>query len=107
PLEETFDAVVSAMALHHVEDTERLLRAFARHLRPGGWLALADLDAEDGTFHPPEVEGVYHHGFDRAALAALLERAGFEGVRFTTAHTVEREGRAYPVFLVTAVKGPA
>lgn len=103
PLGERFDAVVSAMALHHVQDTTRLLASFREHLKPGGQLALADLDAEDGTFHPPGTEGVFHHGFDRADLRRKLEAAGFEAVHFRTAVEVTREdGRTYPVFLVTA-----
>ena len=104
PLAQTFDAIVSAMAMHHVEDTDRLIETFARHLKPGGWLALADLDTEDGSFHPPDVEGVYHHGFDRQALGERLERHGFTDVRFVTAHTVQREDGNFPVFLVTARK---
>lgn len=103
PLGERFDAVVSAMALHHVQDTIPLLASFKEHLKPGGQLALADLDAEDGTFHPPGTEGVFHHGFDRADLRRKLEAAGFEAVHFRTAVEVTREdGRTYPVFLVTA-----
>jgi 2-polyprenyl-3-methyl-5-hydroxy-6-metoxy-1,4-benzoquinol methylase len=103
PLEQRFDAVVSAMALHHVQDTDRLLGSFRQHLKPGGQLALADLDSEDGTFHPPETEGVFHHGFDREELRNKLAAAGFESVRFQTAVEVAREdGRTYPVFLVTA-----
>lgn len=102
PLEERFDLVVSAMALHHVPDTRRLLESFAAHLRPGGAVALADLDREDGTFHSPGTKGVFHHGFDRGQLTDLLRDAGFTAIRFTTAHTVEGEGRDYPVFLVTA-----
>ncbi len=103
PLEERFDAVVSAMALHHVRDTDRLLGRFREHLKPGGQLALADLDSEDGTFHPPDTEGVSHHGFDREDLRRRLEAVGFEAVRFQTAAEVTREdGRSYPVFLVTA-----
>jgi putative AdoMet-dependent methyltransferase len=103
PLGERFDAVVSAMALHHVQDTERLIGSFREHLKPGGQLALADLDSEDGSFHPPETEGVFHHGFDREDLRRKLEAAGFEAVRFQTAVEVAREdGRTYPVFLVTA-----
>jgi 2-polyprenyl-3-methyl-5-hydroxy-6-metoxy-1,4-benzoquinol methylase len=103
PLGERLDAVVSAMALHHVQDTARLLDAFREHLKPGGQLALADLDSEDGSFHPPATEGVFHHGFDRADLRRKLEAAGFEAVHFRTAVDVTREsGRAYPVFLVTA-----
>jgi putative AdoMet-dependent methyltransferase len=104
PLGQTFDLVMSAMAMHHVEDTHALVDAFSAHLDRGGMLALADLDAEDGSFHPADIEGVYHSGFDRGALGRLLEQHGFTDVRFVTAHTVAKEERGYPVFLVTAVK---
>lgn len=105
PLEERFDAVVSAMALHHVEDTEAAAARFAEQLKPGGLLALADLDREDGSFHQPGTEGVFHHGFDRAALHSTLAAAGFEEVQFVTALEIQKEGKGpYSVFLVTARK---
>ena len=102
PLGQQVDLVVSAMALHHVQDTPRLLQALHDHLVPGGQVALADLDQEDGSFHPPDTEGVFHTGFERDALQTQLESAGFHDVRFTTALEVQREGRGYPIFLVTA-----
>lgn len=102
PLTERVDRIVSAMALHHVEDTQALLVAFHAHLKPGGQVALADLDKEDGSFHPPGVDGVFHHGFDRASMQKMLEEAGFEQVKATTAHTVEKETGSYPIFLITA-----
>ena len=36
PLGATVDLVVSAMAMHHVEDTRALLRSLNDHLAPGG-----------------------------------------------------------------------
>lgn len=104
PLTERVDLVTSAMAMHHVQDTPALLQTLHDHLVPGGRLALADLDVEDGTFHPPGIEGVFHHGFDRAVLGAQLQAAGFVDVAFGTACTVSRDARPYPVFLVTAVR---
>jgi 2-polyprenyl-3-methyl-5-hydroxy-6-metoxy-1,4-benzoquinol methylase len=105
PLEERFDAVVSAMALHHVKNTGTAAARFAEHLKPGGFLALADLDSEDGSFHEPGTEGVFHRGFDRETLQSTLETAGFEDVGFVTALEVEKEGKGpYTVFLVTARK---
>jgi ubiquinone/menaquinone biosynthesis C-methylase UbiE len=103
PLDVEVDLIVSAMALHHVADTPGAMRALRRHLRPGGRLALADLDAEDGSFHPPGAEGVFHAGFDRAALGELMRAAGFTDVVFDTATEVTKDGRRYPIFLVTAV----
>jgi 2-polyprenyl-3-methyl-5-hydroxy-6-metoxy-1,4-benzoquinol methylase len=51
-----FDLIMSAMALHHVKDTSTLINSFYEHLKPGAKAALADLDKEDGSFHPKEVK---------------------------------------------------
>ena len=99
-----FDLVVSAMTLHHVADVAGLLRKFFALLAPGGRIALADLDTEDGSFHGPDAPGVHHHGFDRAALARQLAAAGFIDVRFSDAARSEKNGRVYAVFLAAARK---
>lgn len=104
PLGRTVDLVVSAMAMHHVQDTRALVHALFANLSSRGRVALADLDREDGTFHPPATDGVFHHGFDRDALAALLAEAGFVDIHFVTACEVVKEGRPYPIFLVTATR---
>ena len=104
PLDTRFDLIASAMAMHHVEDTAGLIQRFGEHLTDSGMLALADLDSEDGSFHPPNTEGVFHSGFDRDELRALLEGHGFERVEFFTAHIVKGDEKDYPVFLVTARK---
>lgn len=104
PLVQTVDLVVSAMAMHHVEDTSALLAALFAHLKPGGRVALADLDSEEGDFHPPGMEGVYHAGFDRELLGKAMQEAGLDAVQFTTACVVNKDGKDYPIFLVTAAK---
>ena len=106
-LDAQFDLIISAMAMHHVEDTHKLIQRFAEHLKPGAMLALADLDKEDGSFHPDEAAGVFHHGFERGELQVILEKHGFENVRFLTAHTVNKEDKEFPVFLLIATKGDA
>jgi len=105
PIGSEFDLIVSAMAMHHVKDTDKLVQCFAEHLKPGARVALADLDEEDGTFHPEDAEGVYHNGFDRDVFLDKLKAHGFKDVRFVTAHTVTREEKNYPVFLALATKG--
>jgi tRNA (cmo5U34)-methyltransferase len=95
-----FDLVVSSMTLHHVVDPVPLFRAFRRHLRPGGAVALADLDREDGSFHGDQAD-VHHLGFDRGEIASLLREAGFAEVATADAALTHKEGRDYPVFLLT------
>jgi SAM-dependent methyltransferase len=103
------DVVVSSLALHHIADTAGLARRFHALLRPGGRLAVADLDPDGGEFHTDNT-GVEHFGFDRAPLAALFAAAGFEGVKVETAHTLEKptasgEVKEFSVFLLTARRG--
>jgi cyclopropane fatty-acyl-phospholipid synthase-like methyltransferase len=106
---ENFDLIFSAMTLHHIADVEALLEKFIDCLKPGGLIALADLDEEDGSFHQDNPDGVMHHGFNRAALAENLKRLRFSGIQADTVHTIHRKDnqgneRPYPVFLMTAVK---
>jgi 2-polyprenyl-3-methyl-5-hydroxy-6-metoxy-1,4-benzoquinol methylase len=104
PLGREFDLIVSAMAMHHVENTDALLRRFYEHLKPGGQVALADLDEEDGSFHTLGTEGVYHNGFNRDVITQQLLQQGFKEIRFVTAHTVSKSDKQYPIFLVVAHK---
>jgi hypothetical protein len=50
------------------------------------------------------VEGVFHSGFEREEFQRILESHGFVNINFFTAHTVNKENREYPVFLVIASK---
>lgn len=104
PLNQQFDLIVSAMALHHINDTDQLLDTFQRHLKPGAKVALADLDSEDGSFHPKGTEGIYHHGFKREELQGSLEKNGFSQIKFINAHTIVKAQKRYSVFLVIATK---
>ena len=105
----TYDVIVSSMVLHHIEDVPHLLERFATWLRPGGWVAIADLEPEDGTFHA-DGRHVIHHGIDPSALAGQIETNGLAVRSVRTVHTIRRqpegaaEVRAYPVFLLTAQK---
>lgn len=105
---ECFDLVVSSMTLHHIEALETLLRDFHRVLRPGGVLAVADLDSEDGNFHGHGLTAA-HSGFDREWMRGMLVEAGFTEIRAVTAAMLEKPDaqgvvRSYSVFLLVARK---
>ena len=103
--EAAFDLIYLQMALHHIPDTGDVLLKFRRMLKPGGFLAIADLDSEDGSFHHGDFNG--HNGFDREALSNLLKESGYADVKieelcpFTklNAHDVEQ---TYSIFFSSA-----
>ena len=109
PPAQRFDLIVTSMTLHHVPDTDLILRLFHDLLNPSGYLCIADLDTEDGSFHGIEVD--VHHGFDRAELGRRATQAGFADVQFHTVFNIAKERetgtRDYPVFLMTARRAGA
>lgn len=102
--EENFDLVYALMSFHHVQDTDRLLYSLRSLLKSPGYLCVADLDSEDGSFHG--TERVCHNGFDRDELAHRVARVGFRDVDFETIFTMHKTvaglEHAYPVFLMVA-----
>lgn len=103
----SFNLIYSSMTMHHIDDVPALLVRLAKRLEPGGWLAVADLDAEGGHFHG-DVKGVAHHGFARSDIEKWLAAAGLTEIRLVTAYTVRRPGEegeeSFPLFLATARK---
>jgi len=106
---ERYDIIYSLMTLHHIPDTDAILRRFHGALAATGLLCIADLDPEDGSFHGTGFDG--HRGFDRGRLGAKAQEAGFATVEFSTAYKIEKKvgGRPhrFPVFLMVARKGHA
>jgi ubiquinone/menaquinone biosynthesis C-methylase UbiE len=105
---EKFHLIVCSMTLHHVPDTAALFRLWHEMLLPGGYLCLADLDTEDGSFHSDKT-GVFHLGFDREHLKRSLHEIGFSEVRDATATSMLRDvagkgKREFSVFLIVARK---
>jgi 2-polyprenyl-3-methyl-5-hydroxy-6-metoxy-1,4-benzoquinol methylase len=103
-----YDLVVSSMTLHHVDDAAALIDSLVQMLNPGGWLAVADLESEDGSFHD-DPTGVYHRGFDRAFFSSVCSKNALTDIRIITAATIDKSkgsdgSRLYPVLLCLARK---
>lgn len=102
---ERFDFIYIMLTLHHIDDYRGLIKKFAELLRPGGHLAIIDLEAEDGSFHDGEFHG--HHGFDRGQLEEALFGAGLAEDSYEVCYKLEKtreDGtkRHYPLFLLVA-----
>jgi len=102
--ENRFDLVVSSMTLHHVADTATIIQRFFDCLLPGGWLAVADLAPEDGSFHGDDDSGVAHHGIDPEQIMSLCKKNGGFDPKSIQVTSVEKNGRSFPVLLTWCEK---
>lgn len=96
-----YHLITCSMTMHHIPDPLPLLESLRSLLRPGGYIALADLEAEDGSFHGDPV-GVFHNGFSHEQFRGLLRQAGFSGITTSTVAQVTKGEQSYPVFLAIA-----
>lgn len=104
---ERYDLTYSLMTLHHIPDTKNILTQFHALLKPKGYLLVADLDKEDGSFHTDGSTDV-HLGFERSSFQRLVEAIGFGNVIFSTAYEIQKKvndkEKTFPVFLMSAQK---
>jgi tRNA (cmo5U34)-methyltransferase len=99
----TFDLIYNQMVLHHINDIETIFKKFYSLLNAGGYLAIADLLPEDGSFHGPDVQ--VHLGFEPEKLKETLSSIGFKNIEYKTCFEMKRDsGKIFPVFLLVAKK---
>jgi cyclopropane fatty-acyl-phospholipid synthase-like methyltransferase len=102
-INEKFDGIISSMTIHHLEDIKALFVKFYNMLKEGGFIAIADLDSEDGSFHSDNT-GVFHYGFKQEELETIAKEVGFKNIRFKLASTIKKPHRNFTVFLMLAKK---
>jgi ubiquinone/menaquinone biosynthesis C-methylase UbiE len=103
-----FDLIFSQMVLHHITNIENIISKFYNLLNPGGFMAIADLYPEDGSFHGEGFNG--HKGFDPAELSKLLLTSGFLNISHRKCYIIHKnisttETKHYDVFLLIANRG--
>jgi len=103
PLQQTVDGVVSSMTLHHIEDLEAFFMTIAMTLKENGFIAIADLESENGTFHSDNT-GVHHFGFDAPKLQKLVSQSGFKKITIENINTINKPHGDFGVFLLIAQK---
>ena len=102
-IDEKFDGIISSMTIHHLEDTKKLFTKLYNMLEENGFIAIADLDSEDGSFHSDNT-GVFHYGFKRETLELIAKEVGFKNIRFELAGTIKKPQANFTVFLMFAEK---
>jgi tRNA (cmo5U34)-methyltransferase len=102
---EKFDLIFTQMVLHHVADIGNIIKKFYDLLNQDGYLAIADLYSEDGSFHGTGFTG--HNGFDVGKLTNQIRNQGFANISHRKCFVInkkisETETKQYDVFLLIA-----
>lgn len=102
-----FDIIVTQMVLHHIPDYKNILGKFSSILNPEGYLAIADLYSEDGSFHGEGFDG--HNGFDVEILTSEIRSLGFNIISADKCFSINKEIpgsgiRQFDLFLLIARK---
>lgn len=78
--DESVDAGVFFLVLHHVDEPVRALREIRRALKPGGLVLMLDMTSHDRTEYR-RLMGHKHLGFGASELKSLVVSSGLEMVR--------------------------
>jgi len=88
PLKQEFNGLISSMTLHHVEDLEAFFKTIFKNIKKDGFIAIADLEDEDGTFHSDN-RGVHHFGFKEDELFHIVQKSGFKDIQIKNINTIK------------------
>lgn len=102
------DVIYTLMTLHHMLDVNKTLSAFNSILELNGYLCIADLVSEDGSFHSHLTDFVGHNGFDKDELSEILVKNGFQVDYYKECYVIDKKVNEkiikYPLFLMICQK---
>ncbi|MFP4662463.1 MAG: class I SAM-dependent methyltransferase [Halanaerobiales bacterium] len=103
---EKFNIIYTLMTLHHIAELDKVITEFYNMLEKHGYLCIADLVEEDGSFHGDQFLG--HNGFARKELEELLVNKSFKIVNYQIIYErkkmIDDKEKTFPVFLLIAQK---
>jgi 2-polyprenyl-3-methyl-5-hydroxy-6-metoxy-1,4-benzoquinol methylase len=97
-----YDLIVSAMTLHHLKNAPKTITKLISLIKPGSWIALADLCKEDGSFHT-DIK-VNYFGFEPSELESLFKSSGIEHITTKPVFEIPKNQKIYPVFCIAGQK---
>lgn len=96
------NVVFTSMTLHHMGDTPSAIEALSRLVAPSGYICIADLVSEDGSFHSSDFTGP--HGFSEDDIRNAFTAANIEHISYQMIYSIQKGDRSYPVFLAVGKK---
>ena len=96
-----YNLVVTNMTMHHICDIRNFIDRLKLSLCDDGYLYIADLISEDGSFHSMGNDDVEHLGFDKDYLYEEFIKAGFTDIKFDIIQVIKKGIKEYPIFSIS------
>jgi ubiquinone/menaquinone biosynthesis C-methylase UbiE len=98
-----FDLVVTNMTMHHIKNHSIFISKLFDSLKIGGYLFIADLQTEDGSFHSNN-QGVEHFGFQLDDIKNRYEELKLDDIKIKVYQTIDKNDKSYNVFIASGQK---
>ena len=99
----SYDLIVTNMTMHHINNTKEFITKLSNSLKQNGYLCIADLKTEDGTFHSDNT-GVMHFGFELQNIQNYFEQNNLKNIKIDLLETINKGDKSYEVFCIVAQK---
>jgi 2-polyprenyl-3-methyl-5-hydroxy-6-metoxy-1,4-benzoquinol methylase len=101
--ESKFDLIVTNMTMHHIKDTNKFIQKLTSSLKVNGYLCIADLKTEDGTFHSDNT-GVEHFGFNTSSVMQYFKNQDLKNITCDILENINKPKNSYEVFYIIGQK---
>jgi len=99
---EQYDIAVSNMTMHHIDSMEEFILKLTKSLKPNGYLFIADLCKEDGTFHSDN-EGVKHFGFEINDVKSAFKKVGLKQISVEIFQIINKPHKDFDIFFAFGI----
>ena len=100
---EKYDLIVTNMTMHHIKNTQDFISKLTKSLKPNGYLAIADLETEDGKFHSDNT-GVEHFGFNFSKIEQYYKNNNLKNIKCDLFETINKPNNTYKVYYIIGQK---
>ncbi len=98
-----YNIIATNMTMHHIQDIKMFVQKLYDSLKPNGYLFIADLTCEDGSFHSDNY-GVEHFGFEMNYIKQVFENTGFKDIKIEILNTINKPQNSFDVFIIKGKK---
>ena len=100
---EKYDLIVTNMTMHHIKSTQDFISKLTYSLKPNGYLAIADLQTEDGKFHSDNT-GVEHFGFEFDKITEYFKNNNLKNIKCDLFESINKPNNTYEVYYIIGQK---